>query len=87
MLARPTRIALCELLLATAAAEQQAEIIRHLLCEFRNFHPYSAFKALEAANPKGSLAIDDLARLLSDNGFDFLGEDELRVFIALYDQD
>jgi hypothetical protein len=45
-ISQDTRLILSELLLECARIEKQIEIVRLLLCEFEEFHPYTTFKIL-----------------------------------------
>lgn len=39
---------LCRLILEVSKIEKKIEIVRHLLCEYQDFSPYSAFSRLDS---------------------------------------
>lgn len=88
MISQSTKLILCDLLLSTAKIEKDIEVIRQLLCGFKTFHPYIAFKNIDNINnnTKGYLDVNDICKVLEKNGFQ-TNLSECRIFIKLYDQD
>lgn len=67
-LKRETLIKLCDFFLHLSSLEIEAEIIRQLLCEYDDYHPYVLFKYIDQiqGQGKGQIAAQDILLFLEE---------------------